>query len=249
MAEQDIDNINTVASGGTSDDEQRRQQLIYEHKQEKRSVKSRLTRFLNSLAGLASDPATERDNVTELLEQIEDWKKDIIRMMGRLEGAYRENSDMVNAAKVGDEADTLVDHVERETSASRSFLTSSHADRSGQPRASNEGQQVEQAASKAAVEVLDHVERPQQTLKETAELFDQVEKWQTTSAKEGQEPPLGDNLGSEKGGFGAQPETITNLGSGKGSLEATTVVCRFYQLSISRCSPCNSRCYVWRRIC
>ena len=44
--------------------------------------------------------------------------------MNKLENIYQQSKEYVNAGKVNDEADTLVDQVEQETSSARIFLTS-----------------------------------------------------------------------------------------------------------------------------
>ena len=128
FAEEMSNTEDTVADGSDHDDALERaetlQLRIQEHKQEKRNAKSLMTRLLNKLAGSISDESSQKNEVNLLMERIEEQKDETLRIMEQLEGAYRESKDADNVSKVSDEADALVEQVDRETSSARSFLAS-----------------------------------------------------------------------------------------------------------------------------
>ena len=118
----------TVADESDHDDALERAEIlelrIQQHKQEKRNAKSLMTRLLNKLAGSISDESSQKNEVNHLMERIEEQKDETLRIMEQLEGAYQESKDADNVSKVSDEADALVEQVDRETSSARSFLAS-----------------------------------------------------------------------------------------------------------------------------
>ena len=59
-----------------------------------------------------------------MLLKIDEQKDETLYIMNKLENIYQQSKEYVNAGKVNDEADTLVDQVEQETSSARIFLTS-----------------------------------------------------------------------------------------------------------------------------
>ena len=73
---------------------------------------------------MISDSDTEHIDVKELLLNIDEQKDETLRIMNRLEIIYQRSKEYENAKKVNDEADSLVDQVEHETSSARIYLTS-----------------------------------------------------------------------------------------------------------------------------
>ena len=85
-------------------------------KQEKRIAKSQMTRLLNKLASVLSE-GNSQNEVKELLEKIQKQQEETLIVMSRLEKAYRQKNDTSMAEKVSDEADDLVEQIDRETIA------------------------------------------------------------------------------------------------------------------------------------
>ena len=92
-------------------------------KQEKRIAKSQMTRLLNKLASVLSE-GNSQNEVKELLEKIQKQQEETLIVMSRLEKAYRQKNDTSMAEKVSDEADDLVEQIDRETMPARSLLAS-----------------------------------------------------------------------------------------------------------------------------
>ena len=92
-------------------------------KQEKRIAKSQMTRLLNKLASVLSEDNSQNE-VKELLEKIQEQQEETLMVMSRLEKAYHQKNDTSMAEKVSNEADDLVEQVDRETMPARSLLAS-----------------------------------------------------------------------------------------------------------------------------
>lgn len=92
-------------------------------KQEKRIAKSQMTRLLNKLASVLSEDNLQ-NKIKELLEKIQEQQEETLMVMSRLEKAYHQKNDTSMAEKVSDEADDLVEQIDRETMPARSLLAS-----------------------------------------------------------------------------------------------------------------------------
>ena len=90
-------------------------------KQEKRIAKSQMTRLLNKLASVLSEDNPQNE-IKELLEKIQEQQEETLMVMSRLEKAYHQKNDTSMAEKVSDEADDLVEQIDRETMPARSLL-------------------------------------------------------------------------------------------------------------------------------
>lgn len=104
--------------------EKRIEECIQSWKSEKRSAKSRMTRLLNHMAAMILDGGSEPSEIKDLLLRIDEQKEETLDIMNKLEKVYMEKSDQVNATKVSDEADALVDQVDSETGSARVYLMS-----------------------------------------------------------------------------------------------------------------------------
>lgn len=104
--------------------EKRIEECIHSWKSEKRSAKSRMTRLLNHMAAMILDGGSEPSEIKDLLLRIDEQKEETLDIMNNLEKVYMEKSDQVNATKVSDEADALVDQVDSETGSARVYLMS-----------------------------------------------------------------------------------------------------------------------------
>ena len=98
--------------------------IIEQYRETERNAKSRMTRVLNKLASVLSGDPRHID-IIDLLQQVKEQMDSSLRVMSRLERAYRENKDPEMASKVSDEADLLFERVDLETASARSFLASS----------------------------------------------------------------------------------------------------------------------------
>ena len=96
---------------------------ISDCKQEKRNAKSQMTRLLNKLAIVLAEDDSSVD-IKTLLEKIQEQQENTLQVMSRLESAYRQKQDEIMAEKVSDEADDLVEQIDRETMPARSLLAS-----------------------------------------------------------------------------------------------------------------------------
>ena len=76
-----------------------------------------MTRLLNHMATILADSDAELDDVKNLLLRIDEQKDETLHVMDKLENIYRKSKDNVNDGKVIDEAEILVDQVEKETSS------------------------------------------------------------------------------------------------------------------------------------
>jgi hypothetical protein len=123
----DIEEQNQEEIGGIDEErvtkvnEKHFEEQIMNLKLEKRNAKSRMTRLLNMMAAMISGSNTQQGEVKELLLKIDEQKDETLYIMNKLENIYQQSKEYVNAGKVNDEADTLVDQVEQETSSARIF--------------------------------------------------------------------------------------------------------------------------------
>ena len=58
------------------------------------------------------------------MEKIQEQQENVLQVMSRLENAYRQKQDENMAEKVSDEADDLVEQIDRETMPARTLLAS-----------------------------------------------------------------------------------------------------------------------------
>ena len=96
---------------------------IRDCKQEKRNAKTQMTRLFNKLASVLTEDDSSVD-IKVLLEKIQEQQENTLEVMTRLENAYRQKQDETMAEKVSDEADDLVEQIDRETMPARSLLAS-----------------------------------------------------------------------------------------------------------------------------
>ena len=97
---------------------------IQEFKSRKRNAKSSMTHLLNKLAVVITEKEPQQGEIKDLLARIDEQKDQTVSIMSSLETALREDGEVGTAEKVSDEADDLVEQVDRETSAARSVLAS-----------------------------------------------------------------------------------------------------------------------------
>ena len=83
-----------------------------------------MTRLLNKLAVVIAEKDPQQGEIKDLLGRIDEQKDQTVSIMSSLETAIREDGEVGTAEKVSDEADDLVEQVDRETSAARSVLAS-----------------------------------------------------------------------------------------------------------------------------
>ena len=82
-----------------------------------------MTRLLNKLASVLSEDNSQNE-IKELLEKIQEQQEETLMVMSRLEKAYHQKDDTSMAEKVSDEADDLLEQIDRETMPARSLLAS-----------------------------------------------------------------------------------------------------------------------------
>ena len=90
-------------------------------KKDKHNAKSLLTRLLATLLSV-SEP--ERQQICELLQQINEQQEATLCILDQLETTYEKITDRDNAMKIGDKADRSTEQVDRETVIAREFLAS-----------------------------------------------------------------------------------------------------------------------------
>ena len=83
-----------------------------------------MTRLLNKLAVVIAEKEPQQGEIKDLLARIDEQKDQTVSIMSSLETALREDGEVGTAEKVSDEADDVVEQVDRETSAARSVLAS-----------------------------------------------------------------------------------------------------------------------------
>jgi len=82
-----------------------------------------MTRLFNKLAVVLTEDDLSVD-IRTLLEKIQEQQENTLQVMSRLENAYRQKQDEIMAERVSDEADDLVEQIDRETMPARSLLAS-----------------------------------------------------------------------------------------------------------------------------
>ena len=82
-----------------------------------------MTRLLNKLVIVVTEDDSSVD-IKTLLEKIQEQQENTLQVMSRLENAYRQKQHEIMAVKVSDEADDLVEQIDRETMPARSLLAS-----------------------------------------------------------------------------------------------------------------------------
>ena len=93
-------------------------EAIKELKQSKKELKSTITRALNGLATKEPDCT----QISTSLEHIEGKKEEALAIMRDLETEFDKIKKTEEAEKIGDEADALVNQVDKETNTARSYL-------------------------------------------------------------------------------------------------------------------------------
>ena len=145
-------------------------------KQEKRIAKSQMTRLLNKLASVLSEDNSQNE-VKELLEKIQEQQEETLMVMSRLEKAYHQKNDTSIAEKVSDEADDLVEQVDRETMPARSLLASLTKVKSGASSvADSEASQRRKEKEKAEMEVRLRRDRLEWEIEQNRQELDRQEK-------------------------------------------------------------------------
>ena len=91
-------------------------------KKSKRELKSTITRALNDLAIRLAAKEPDCTQISASLEHIEEKKEEALACMRDLEIEFDKIKKTEDAEKVGDEADALVERVDKETNPARSFL-------------------------------------------------------------------------------------------------------------------------------
>ena len=89
----------------------------------KRIAKLQITCLLNRLASILSEDNLQNE-IKELLGKNQEQQEESLMVISRLEKAYHQKNDINMAEKVSDEADELVEHIDREIMPARSLLAS-----------------------------------------------------------------------------------------------------------------------------
>ena len=97
-------------------------EAIKELKKSKRELKSTITRALNDLAIRLAAKEPDGTQISASLELIEGKKEEALAIMRDLETEFDKIKKTEEAEKIGDEADALVDRVDKETNTARSYL-------------------------------------------------------------------------------------------------------------------------------
>ena len=97
-------------------------EAIQELKKSKRELKSAITRALNDLAIRLAAKEPDCTQISTGLEHIEGKKEEALAIMRDLETEFDKIKKTEEAEKIGDEADALVDRVDKETNTARSYL-------------------------------------------------------------------------------------------------------------------------------
>ena len=93
-------------------------------KKTKRELKAAITRALADLAVKLSDVEPDRESIKGILALIEDKKGNSLAVMEDLELQLEKEKKSDEASKISNEADSLFDRVDQETSQVRSSLAS-----------------------------------------------------------------------------------------------------------------------------
>ena len=97
-------------------------EAIKELKKSKRELKSTITRALNDLAIRLAAKEPDCTQISASLEHIEGKKEEALAVKRDLETEFDMIKKTEEAEKIGDEADALVDRVDKETNTARSYL-------------------------------------------------------------------------------------------------------------------------------
>ena len=97
-------------------------EVIKELKKSKRELKSTITRALSDLAICLAAKELDCTQISASLEHIERKKEEVLAIMRDLETEFVKIKKTEEAEKIGDEADALVDQVDKETNTARSYL-------------------------------------------------------------------------------------------------------------------------------
>ena len=107
-------------------------------KKSKRELKSTITRALNDLAIRLAAKEPDCTQISASLEHIEEKKEEALACMRDLEIEFHKIKKTEDAEKVGDEADALVERVDKETNPARSFLATQVKSSSSKQKESTE---------------------------------------------------------------------------------------------------------------
>ena len=107
-------------------------------KKSKRELKSTITRALNDLAIRLAAKEPHCTQISASLEHIEEKKEESLACMRDLEIEFDKIKKTEDAEKVGDEADALVERVDKETNPARSFLATQVKSSSSKQKESTE---------------------------------------------------------------------------------------------------------------
>ena len=91
-------------------------------KKDKRSLISSLTKYLNELAVELPLGAPKKERIAERLNDIEKRRDELLELLEKLQGVYKENNETTNVASIEEEADGIVDRVDSEMRGARLFL-------------------------------------------------------------------------------------------------------------------------------
>ena len=97
-------------------------EAIEELMKSKRELKSTITRALNDLAIRLAAKEPDCTQISASLEHIEGKKEEALAIMRDLDTEFDKIKETEEAEKIGDEADALVDRVDKETNTARSYL-------------------------------------------------------------------------------------------------------------------------------
>ena len=81
-------------------------------KEDKQSLKSSLTNYLNELVVELSLEAPKKERITERLQDIEKRWDELLELLDDLQALYKKNRETTNAASIEEEADGIVDRVD-----------------------------------------------------------------------------------------------------------------------------------------
>lgn len=110
-----------IAESSKPSEQERR---IRDLRKEKRNAKSQMTRLLTKLSGALAEQNPRHTDITDLLTRIEEQNDFALSIMQELEIEYRDSNAAQAAEKVSDEADAIVEQVDRETGPARLLLAS-----------------------------------------------------------------------------------------------------------------------------
>lgn len=91
-------------------------------KEEKRTLKTSITKLLNELAAQLLTKMPNKENVTEKLQDCDKRRDELLELLESLQTLHGENKHVSLAASTGDEVDKLIDRVDNETKEAQLFL-------------------------------------------------------------------------------------------------------------------------------